>query len=122
MLPDPLVFTYDGVSKSLPRTNVTKTMTRYETPDGDLRIKIWRSPAADDTGRTFVRITCERRTPDPTPSDVFDPYRDIINSFELGFCVDKTRHEADTVLPLLRSALTTFVDTTMMNRLIAGES
>jgi len=68
---------------------------------------------------TCVKIS--RITPDPTPSDVFDPYRSVVNSVELRFGRDVSRHEADTVLPLLRSALDSFATGTVLTRILAGE-
>jgi hypothetical protein len=66
-------------------------------------------------------VKLSRTTPDPTPSDVFDPYRDIINSVELRFGRDVSRYEADTVIPLLRSALDSLASGTTLSRILAGE-
>jgi hypothetical protein len=72
-----------------------------------------------DNEETSVKIS--RKTPDPTPSDVFDPYRDIINSVELRFGRDVSHYEADTVIPFLRSALDAFATGTVLTRILAGE-
>lgn len=120
MLSDPLSITYDGVARTLARVSVTSERTVYKSADGQFEISISKMPSRSaDTTRVIIAFT--RVTPDSTPADRFDPYRDIVNSVELGFEVDVTRHEATTVIPLLRSALLAFVDTTLQGRLIAGE-
>jgi hypothetical protein len=119
LLSDPLSITYDGSAKSLPRVSSGPNSTVYRTSDGVFEIRISNAPGRGSD--SLVRISFSRVTPDPTPSDAFDPYRTIRNSFELCFSFDISRYEASTVLPLLRTALLAFVDTTLQGRLIAGE-
>lgn len=69
--------------------------------------------------RTCVKFS--RKASDLTPSDVFDPYRSVINSVELCFEVDVSQYEADTVLPLLRSALDSWLSGATLTRVLAGE-
>jgi len=66
-------------------------------------------------------ITLSRVLPDPTSSNVFDDYRTIRNSVTLSFGFDPTRAEASVDIPLLRTALLAYVDTTLQGRIIAGE-
>lgn len=66
-------------------------------------------------------VTLSRKLPDPTPSDVFDDYRVIRNSVSLSFGFDPTRAETSVDIPLLRTALLAYVDSTLQSRIIAGE-
>lgn len=73
-------------------------------------------------GGAGVHIELTRRLPDPTPSNVFDDYREIRNSFGITYRFDSaTRAEASVDIPLLRTALLAFVDSTLQSRIIAGE-
>lgn len=72
-------------------------------------------------GRSGVEIILSRHLPDATPANVFDDYRFIENSFGFLIGFDLTKAESAVDIPRLRSALDSFVNTTMLNRLIAGE-
>jgi len=116
---DPFSVTYNGTAYSLPRTGTTKQESFYKTADGVLAINVRNS-----TGRAGSRlavIELSRRLPDPTPTDVFDPYREIINGFSIGFRTDVTLASASSDIPLLRTALLALVDSTLQGRLIGGE-
>lgn len=120
MLSDPLTITYDGASKSLARQSYAANASRFASSDGQFVIEITSYPKKrQEVDRVGVRLT--RKAPDPTPSDAFDPYRDVRNSVELCFETDISRFEASSVIPLLRSALNSFVDSAMLNRVIGGE-
>lgn len=118
MFSDPLSVTVAGSSKSLPRTGVSKNGSTYKTADGEFQIKVRNNP----TGNGVVRRSIEllRRIPDPTPSDVFDPYRDIFTGFAIEYIFDPSRAEVDD-LPDLRTALLALVNTGFETRLIGGE-
>jgi hypothetical protein len=120
MLSDPLAVTYDGSAKSLARTSSSPNRTVYRTADGEFVITITGS-SAGRTGPQLVSISLARRLPDPTPSDVFDDYREIRNEFTLSYSFDSTRAETSVDIPLLRTALLAFVDSTLQSRLIGGE-
>jgi len=119
MLSDPLAVTYNSVSKSLPRVSASANGTKYRTADGEFEVSISNSTTQKDGSR--VSITLSRRLPDPTPSNVFDDYRDIKNSFTLSYGFDSTRAETSVDIPLLRTALLALVDATLQSRLISGE-
>jgi hypothetical protein len=119
MFSDPLAVTYDGNAKSLPRVSAGTTGTRYRTADGEFEVRISNRPVPRDGNR--VEITLARRLPDPTPSNVFDDYRAITNSFTLAYSFDSTRAEASVDIPKLRTALLALVDATFQSRLISGE-
>jgi hypothetical protein len=119
MFSDPLAVTYDGSAKSLPRVSGGKNGTVYRTADGEFEVKI--SDSSNSRDGIIVSIKLTRRIPDPTPSNVFDDYRDIKNSFTLSFGFDPTRSETSVDIPKLRTALLNFVDSTLQGRLIAGE-
>lgn len=120
MLTDPLAITYDGSAKSLPRVSGKRGRSVYRTADGEFTVEIVDGPRPKD-GREGASIYLYRTLPDPTPSDVFNDYRVIRNGFGLTFLTDSTRAESSVDLPRLRTALDSFVNATMMNRLIAGE-
>jgi hypothetical protein len=92
---------------------------RYITADGEFEVVISSSQDAD--GVEYREITLSRRLPDATPSNAFDAYREIRNVFGLSYSFDSTRAEASVDIPLLRTALLAFVDSTLQGRLIAGE-
>jgi hypothetical protein len=120
LLSDPLTITYSGSGKSLARLSYGADSSRYASSDGQFVMEITTYPKPREAAN-LVGIKLTRLAPDPTPSDVFDPYRDVRNSIELRFETDISRFEASTVIPLLRTALDSFVDSTMLNRLIGGE-
>jgi hypothetical protein len=116
---DPFSVTYNGTAYSLPRTGLTKQESFYRTADGTLALNVRNSTGK--AGSRLAVIELLRRVPDPTPTDVFDPYRDIINGFSIGIRTDVTSASASTDIPLLRTALLALVDTTFTGRLIGGE-
>jgi hypothetical protein len=120
MLSDPLAVTYNGSAKSLPRTSGSRLTSSFRTADGEFQVNTWGSRMTKD-GRESVSIELVRRLPDPTPSDAFDAYRDIKNSFAVTYAFDRTRSEASVDLPRLRTALLALVDSTFEGRLISGE-
>lgn len=77
---------------------------------------------AQRNGETRREISLSRRLPDPTPGDVFNDFRLVRNTFGISYGFDTmTRAETSVDIPLLRAALLSFVDTTLQNRIIAGE-
>lgn len=74
-------------------------------------------------GRLRKDIFLTTNLPDLTPANVFDDYRKIRNSFGISYQFDaKTRAGTSVDIPLLRTSLLNFVDTTLQNRIIGGES
>jgi len=122
MLTDPLSVTYNAVSKSLVRITSEPGTTRYRTADGEFEVLIVSGISSQGNPNVERRtISLSRRIPDPTPSDVFDDFREIKNVFGLSYEFDTTRAESSVDIPLLRTALLAFVDSTLQGRLIAGE-
>jgi len=121
MLTDPLSVTYNAVAKSLVRITSEPGTTRYRTADGEFEVLIASGISSQGTNAERRTISLSRRIPDPTPSDVFDDFREIRNVFSLSYEFDSTRAESSVDIPLLRTALLAFVDSTMQGRLIAGE-
>lgn len=123
MLTDPLSLTYNGNAKSLVKIQDKGSRSRYRTIDRELELLF--EYTADDRapgGIARREIKLSRRIPDPTPSNVFDDYRMIRNSFGIVFEFDAfTRAELSVDLPLLRTALLNYVDTTLQGRIITGE-
>lgn len=120
MLTDPLAVTFDGSAKSLPRVSAGPSGTVYRTADGEFEIKISDFSMPRD-GRNGVTIMLTRELPDPTPSDKFDPYRSVKNSFSLSYVYEDSRPNTSVDIPLLRTALLNLVDTALQNRLIGKE-
>jgi hypothetical protein len=118
MFTDPITVTYDGTAYSLPRTGISKHESFYRTADGTLGLGITSSYGR--AGRRTAGIRLQRRLPDPTPADVFDNYRDIINAVSIGYQFDTTRAGLSDI-PLLRTALLALVDTTFQSRVISEE-
>jgi hypothetical protein len=121
MLTDPMAVTYNGNAKSLVRTSVGRLGTRYRTADGEFEATVSSLPLTVATWDHIVSIELSRYLPDPTPADAFDAYRKVGNSFGIFYRFDRTRAETSVDVPLLRTALLAFVDTTIQGRLIAGE-
>jgi len=116
---DPFTVTYNGTAYSLPRTGTGKQESFYRTADGTLALNVRNSTGRD--GSRLAVIELLRRVPDPTPTDVFDPYREIINGFSIGIRTDAILASASSDIPLLRTALLATVDSTLQGRLIGGE-
>lgn len=120
MLTDPLSVTYDGSSLSCPRIAVGKNYTRYSTADGLFVVFITASLAKGGIGR--VDVIFSNQMPDPTPSNVFDDYRAIRNSFGFSYAFDpSTKANASVDIPKLRTALNSWMTSTLEGRIIAGE-
>lgn len=120
MFTDPLAITYDGSAKSLPRVSAGRKGTIYSTADGEFVVS-FTDLSTVAGGRNGVQVTLARTLPDPTPADVFNDYRRIVNTFGVIIGFDPTRAEASDNLPKLRTALDSFVSGTVLNRLISGE-
>lgn len=119
MLPDPLPITFNGNALSLPRVNVVGRSSRYRSADEEFVMSI--TDYSKQGLSRLVGVSLSKQVLDPTPTQAFDPYRAIVNSFELRFGYDVSRYETNTSIPLLRSALNSFVDSAMLNRIISGE-
>lgn len=120
MLSDPLAVTYNGSAKSLPRVSASHFGTKYRTADREFEVVISNLAMTED-GRSGFEISLSRTLPDPTPSDAFDAYREVKNTFSVSYSFDRTRAEASVDLPRLRTALLAFVDSAIEARLMSGE-
>jgi hypothetical protein len=105
----------------LPRVSLDGRGSVYRTADGEFEISISKFlPPRYGIGGAGIFLA--RRLPDPTPSNAFDDYRVIYNTFGVTYGFDAlTRAEASVDLPRLRTALLAFIDSTMETRLIGGE-
>lgn len=120
MLSDPISFTINGSSKTFPRVSVDGNTSVYRTSDGEYEVIIHTFPMVD--GKTNCSVTLNHLLPDSTPSDPFDPWRPIVNSFGLTYSFDtNTRANVGTDIPILRTALLAFIDSTLQGRVINGE-
>jgi hypothetical protein len=119
MLSDPLSVTYDGTAKTLPRTSGGPDRSVYRTGDSELELLIEIGKLRNGNAGKFISLS--RKLPDPTPSNVFDDYRDVRNTFGVFYGFDVSRANLSVDIPLLRTALLAFVDTALQNRILAGE-
>jgi hypothetical protein len=104
----------------MPRVGAGRNGHVYRTSDGEFEIRISDTPKGRD-GSLGRLIWLSRVLPDPTPGNSFDDYRFIRNGFGLTYGFDVSRAESSVDIPLLRTALLSFVDSTMQNRIIGGE-
>jgi len=121
MLTDPLAVTYNSVAKSLVRISQGASGTRYRTADGEFEVQISKTQPKTEAWQDSVYFELTRILPDPTPTNAFDAFRKVTNSFGVAYRFDATRAETSVDVPLLRTALLAFVDSTLQGRLIAGE-
>jgi len=59
--------------------------------------------------------------PDLTPSNAFDDYRFISNTFKVCYLFDTSRANMSVDIPLLRTALLSLLDSTFQGRILSGE-
>jgi hypothetical protein len=118
VLTDPQSVVYDGDTFSLPRTEEGEGTGRYTSSTGEFEILISNSPQSD--GRVRVEIQLSRTNPDPTPMDVFDPYRRMPSSVSLSWTRFPYGDFADE-LGFLQTALLELVDDPYRDRLLAFE-
>lgn len=121
MLSEPLSVTYDGVAKSLVRVSSgdpTGRKPNFVTQDGEFRIFIFET-LLEDTVRFEVRLERVRQDTDGDPFN--GVWSSLPNGVGLVFEVNKLQYFTDTDLPLLQSALLSFVDATIRGRILGGE-
>jgi hypothetical protein len=119
MLTDPASVTYNGSAKSLVRISQDIDSTIYATSDGEFWMQIRNSLTRD--GLTRREVLLERRAPDPTPDPFSGGPASVSNRFGLIFETNLNRFESSTDIPLLRTALLAYVDSTLQGRILAGE-
>jgi len=120
MFTDPLSVTYSGSAKSLPRVRASSEGATYRTADGEFEVIISDLPPIV-AGREFRLISLGRVLPDLTPTDVFDTYREIKNTFGYFYQFDSTRAGLSSDIGNIRTALDSFVTSTYQGRIISGE-
>lgn len=119
MLTDPMSVTYNGSAKTLNRVSVTGDSSIYATSDREFLMTIRFSTTAD--GLVRREILFGRNAPDPTPDPFSGGPASVPNRVGLVFETNPNRFESSTDIPLLRSAIQAFVDTTLQGRIIGGE-
>lgn len=126
MLSDPLSITYNSVAKSLPRSSgrlpgeVRLLGTQmYADSAGEFVAKTTRSLLADGSNR--VEFLLGRTNPD-TDSDPFNAGSTRLpNYVGIVYITNSSLWNTSVDVPLLRTALLSFVDSTLAGRLIGGE-
>lgn len=125
MLTDPVSLTYNAGAISLARgagdfPNIAKrgAHTHYRTSDGQFELGVTHSLLGG--GATRSEITLGRNDVD----SVSNPFQGLpltFNRFGLIYETNLLHLETNTDIPLLRSTLLAFVDSTLQGRLIGGE-
>jgi len=126
MLTDPMSITIAGSARTLPRSSgyipglrKSLSVVDYRDSADEYFARIRQSVRAD--GGTHVEFILGRTNPDPNPDPTAVGYRGT-NYVGLVLSGDIARVSTTTDIPLLRTALNTFVDSTMLSRLLGGES
>jgi hypothetical protein len=119
MLSDPITITYNAVNTDLNRLGSDSSTSFYRDDDGEFEMVISNSTTPD--GNSVIEIQLYRVLPDPTPSDAFDAYRRVANSFGLRYEYDPTRAELAVDMPRLRTCLLALVDSTFQGKILSGQ-
>jgi hypothetical protein len=125
MLPDPSSVTYNAVAKSLARgagffPGPVRRLgdSFYATADREFEMKIARTLMGNDVERTEILLS---RTTYDNDANPHTGTRIVPNRFGVVYEVNTSRYDTETDIPLLRTALLSFVDTSTQSKLIAGE-
>lgn len=125
MLTDPAALTYNGSGISLPRgtgefPGISKqgSTTHYRTSSGEFEMGVSHSFLGGGAIRSMILLG--RNDVDAT-SNPFPGLPLTFNRFGLVYDVNVMHQETATDIPLLRTALLAFVDSTLQLRLIGGE-
>lgn len=126
MLSDPLVIPNDVQPLNLPRASARMRgrvgqmvgRSTYRTPEGDYACEIKRFLTGDDSSRIEILFT--RTHSDANPFD--GGVATVRNSFGFVLEVNDFQYNTLTDISYLREICDTFVDATMIDRLLAGES
>lgn len=125
MLSDPLVISNGTQSITMPRSSGSKPGARrmlgqstYSTPDGEYRLFVRRDHISDDSFR--VEVLLEKNQLDPNGPFVGN-HHSLPNRF--GFVIETNDlfYNSKSDVASLRGLLSSFVDDTIINRLIGGE-
>lgn len=119
MLSEPLSITFDGNAKSLARLSYGGTgrdnSARFRSSNGEFALTISEYSSANVVR---VEILLERATVD---TDLSNGFQYLPNRFGFVYEFDRSQYNTSVDIPLLRSALNTFVDSALQVRLIGGE-
>lgn len=120
MLSEPLSVTYNGAAKSLIRLSIGQSSdnvatSRFRSSDGEFSVIITEARVKD---MIRIEIRLERVEVD---TDSLNGYQYIPNRFGFVYEVNPSLYNTSSDIPLLRSALNAFVDSTLQGRLIGGE-
>lgn len=127
MLSDPLTVTYNSVAKTLarryaiPRASVSKRLSSSSYATSDLEFAMFSSYSLLGDGLVRSELLFQRIQQDDDANPFTGDWRPLPNRFGVIYEVNPLKFNTSTDIPLIRSALLSFVDSTMQNRLIAGE-
>jgi len=126
LLTDPLSVTYNGGAVSLPRASGLRPGVRreigrsiYRSSTGEFTVFTTRSLLSD--GTTRVEIILERVAQDADSNPFTGDWKRLPNRFGFVYEVNDLAYASGTDIGLLRTALDSFVTSTVQNRLVAGE-
>jgi len=124
MLSDPTTITYNSISKTLPRTSGASLGTPrkvaealYGTADGEFMLRIAQHAHRNGSRRAEIRLS--RMQHETDSGTAFDGM--YTNAFGLILETNAYSTGASVDIPLLRTSLLAFVDSTLQSRILAGE-
>jgi hypothetical protein len=125
VLSDPAVLTYNSVSKSLargsgeiPGPSKRIDSSYYATSDGEFSLGITQSALRG--GGLKSEISFGRQDSDAS-SNPYSGFPIAVNRFGLVYEVNPLHENTAVDIPLLRTALLAYVDSTLQGRLLGGE-
>lgn len=125
MLSDPAAITYNSVSKSLargagivPGPSKVLDSSYYATSDGEFSLGITLSALRGGGRKSEISLG---RLDTDAASNPYSGFPLAINRFGLVYEVNPLHENTATDIPLLRTALLAFVDSTLQGRLLGGE-
>lgn len=125
MLTDPAALTYNSGAISLargagdfPGVGKRSSHSHYRTSSGEFELGVSHSFLGGGAIRSEVILS---RNDTDAGSNPFPGLPLTFNRFGLIYDINVMHQETATDIPLLRTALLAFVDTTLQNRIIGGE-
>lgn len=126
MLADPLVVTYNGSSKTLPRASrfvpgVAKLLGRssYGTADGEFVAQSSASLMSDGTTRSEILLGRIQQDDDANPFT--GGWTSVPNYFGMVYVCNRYKLNSAVDIPLLRTALGSYLTTSVELKLMNGE-
>lgn len=124
MLSEPMLITYDGVTKSFNRVSygdrASGSPALFVTSDGEFELSIRQSKLTG--GVRTVEVSLSRTEQDADGDPFTGSWSALPNRYGIIFETNHLGYNSTTDLPNLQTALNTLVDATFRSRLLGGES